>query len=139
MTASRGPSSGWNRTAWYRRDGAGQNRKVKRSHSPSTNARTPSPSATKPHGVSATEVTLRYEEKPDHLTLFIEDNGVGIPAEEKNMIFDRGYGKGTGLGLFLVREVLSITGMTIKETGMSKRGTRFEITVPKRMYHYPTG
>ena len=50
------------------------------------------------------------------------------------MIFDRGYGKGTGLGLFLVREVLSITGMTIKETGMGKRGTRFEITVPKGMY-----
>jgi signal transduction histidine kinase len=91
------------------------------------------------HGVSATEVTLRYEEKPDHLTLFIEDNGVGIPAEEKNMIFDRGYGKGTGLGLFLVREVLSITGMTIKETGMSKRGTRFEITVPKGMYHNQAG
>lgn len=91
------------------------------------------------HGVSATEVTLRYEEKPDHLTLLIEDNGVGIPAEEKNMIFDRGYGKGTGLGLFLVREVLSITGMTIKETGMSRRGTRFEITVPKGMYHHLDG
>jgi len=58
------------------------------------------------HGVNATEVTLRYEVNPDHLTLFMEDNGVGIPTEEKNMIFDRGYGK----------------------------GTRFEISVPKGMY-----
>ncbi len=88
------------------------------------------------HGVNATEVTLRYEEKSDNLMLFIEDNGVGIPPEEKNMIFDRGYGKGTGLGLFLVREVLSITGMTIRETGMSGKGTRFEITVPMGAYRY---
>ena len=88
------------------------------------------------HGVSATEVTLHYEEKTDQLTFFIEDNGVGIPTEEKNMIFDRGYGKGTGLGLFLVREVLSITGITIRETGTKGQGTRFEITVPKGMYRY---
>ncbi len=88
------------------------------------------------HGVNATEVTLRFEEKPDHLMLFIEDNGVGIPTEEKNMIFDRGYGKGTGLGLFLVREVLSITGVTIRETGIKGQGTRFEITVPKGMYRH---
>ena len=88
------------------------------------------------HGVRATEVTLRYEEKPDHLMLIIEDNGVGIPSEEKNMIFDRGYGKGTGLGLFLVREVLSITGMTIRETGNYGKGTRFEIAVPQGMYRF---
>jgi PAS domain S-box-containing protein len=86
------------------------------------------------HGVSANEVILRYEEKPDHLLLLIMDNGIGIPTEEKNMIFDRGYGKGTGLGLFLVREVLSITGMTIKETGIPGKGTRFEISVPKGMF-----
>jgi signal transduction histidine kinase len=88
------------------------------------------------HGVSATEVTLRFEEKSDHLTLIIEDNGVGIPIEEKNMIFDRGYGKGSGLGLFLVREVLSITGITIRETGIHGQGTRFDISVPKGAYRY---
>jgi PAS domain S-box-containing protein len=88
------------------------------------------------HGVRATMVTLRCDERPDHLILFIEDNGVGIPAEEKNMIFDRGYGKGTGLGLFLVREVLSITGMTIKETGITGQGLRLEISVPKGMFRF---
>ena len=88
------------------------------------------------HGVHATEVTLRYEERPDGLLLIIEDNGVGISPAEKNMIFDRGYGKGTGLGLFLVREVLSITGMTIRETGISGHGTRFEIIVPKGAYRF---
>lgn len=86
------------------------------------------------HGIRATEVTLHYEHQADSLLLIIEDNGVGIPAEEKHMIFDRGYGKGTGLGLFLVREVLSITGMNIRETGISGQGTRFEITVPRGVF-----
>ena len=88
------------------------------------------------HGIRATEVTIRYRENPDGLELIIEDNGVGIPPEEKHMIFDRGYGKNTGLGLFLVREVLSITGMTIKETGVPGKGARFEIAVPKGGYRF---
>ena len=75
------------------------------------------------HGEHATEVTIRSRENSDGLVLIVEDNGVGIPAEEKQMIFDRGYGKNTGIGLFLVREVLSITGMTIKETGEPGTGT----------------
>ncbi|MHB8163233.1 MAG: PAS domain-containing protein [Methanoregula sp.] len=86
------------------------------------------------HGVGATAITLRYNEKPDRLVLFIEDNGEGIPAAEKHMIFNRGYGKNTGLGLFFVREVLSITGIGIIETGEAGTGTRFEITVPKDGY-----
>lgn len=88
------------------------------------------------HGEHASEVTIRYREKPEGLILFIEDNGVGIPTEEKHMIFDRGHGKGTGLGLFLVREVLSITGMTIQETGVAGRGAWFEILVPKEGYRF---
>lgn len=60
-----------------------------------------------------------------------EDDGVGIPREEKERIFERGYGKHTGLGLFLAREVLSITGITIRETGEPGRGARFEILVPE--------
>jgi len=86
------------------------------------------------HGSRATEVTLFFVEHPENPVLVIDDNGVGIPPEEKNMIFDRGYGKGSGLGLFLVREVLSITGMSIRETGTSGQGTRYEIMVPKGAY-----
>ena len=55
------------------------------------------------------------------------------------MIFDRSYGKDTGLGLFLVREILSITGMTIRETGESGRGARFEIHIPPEGYRFKPG
>ncbi len=88
------------------------------------------------HSVKATTVRLHYTRTPDTVILAIEDNGVGIPVEEKNMIFDRGYGKGSGLGLFLVREVLSITGMTIRETGTYGKGTRFEITIPRGAFRF---
>lgn len=88
------------------------------------------------YGGHATDVTFSYRETSEGLVLVIEDNGAGIPAEEKNMIFDRGYGKNTGLGLFLVREVLSITGMSIRETGEPGKGARFEIQVPKDGYRF---
>ena len=88
------------------------------------------------YGGHATEVIIRYEEKPDGLVLFVEDNGVGIPVETKHMIFDRGYGKNTSLGLFFVREVLSITAMTNKETGEPGKGARFEIFMPKGTYRF---
>jgi signal transduction histidine kinase len=63
-----------------------------------------------------------------------EDDGNGILAEEKEMIFERGYGKNTGMGLFLAREILDITGITIRETGEPGKGARFEMTVPEGAY-----
>jgi signal transduction histidine kinase len=51
-------------------------------------------------------------------------------------IFERGYGKNTGLGLFLSREILAITGITITENGVPGKGARFEITVPKGAYRF---
>jgi len=60
-----------------------------------------------------------------------EDDGEGIVAAEKEKIFERGFGKNTGLGLALSMEILSITGITIHETGEPGKGARFEIRVPK--------
>jgi PAS domain S-box-containing protein len=62
--------------------------------------------------------------------LVIEDDGIGIPEKDKELLFNRGFGKNTGLGLFLVKEILTITGMTIRETGIPGKGARFEIRVP---------
>jgi len=51
-------------------------------------------------------------------------------AREKERIFSPGYGRHTGYGLFLVREILGITGATIRETGQEGKGAVFEITIP---------
>ena len=46
-------------------------------------------------------------------------------------IFERGFGRNTGLGLFLTREILSITGITITKKRVPGKSARFEMTVPK--------
>ncbi len=68
--------------------------------------------------------------------LTIEDDGTGVPEYDKEKIFSRGFGRNTGLGLFLAREILSTTGMTITETGTYQKGARFEIRVQKGAYRF---
>jgi PAS domain S-box-containing protein len=68
--------------------------------------------------------------KGDDLVIVVEDNGAGITEEDKTRLFERGFGKNTGLGLFLSREILAITDIAIHETSETGRGARFEIRVP---------
>ena len=90
------------------------------------------------HGGNVTAITIGCERQPDGLTVYVEDNGPGIAAHEKEKIFSQGYGKHTGLGLFLAREILSITGITIQENGTPGKGARFELFVPKDAYRVVT-
>ena len=83
-----------------------------------------------------TSIRFSSQETDDGLILSCEDDGPGVPADQKELIFNRGFGKNTGLGLFLVREILGITGMTIRETGIPGTGARFEITVPRGVYRF---
>ncbi|MBP1929919.1 PAS domain S-box-containing protein [Methanolinea mesophila] len=86
------------------------------------------------HGGKVTGVWLTAMQDERGLKLVFEDNGTGIPRDEKEKIFSRGFGKNTGFGLFLTQEILAITGITIKETGTFGKGARFEIRVPPGLY-----
>jgi PAS domain S-box-containing protein len=88
------------------------------------------------HGESVTKIHIGFNHEGNGLSLLYEDNGVGVPDEEKERIFERGFGKNTGYGLFLVREILSITSLTIKESGISGKGTRFEIYIPHGLFRF---
>jgi|WetSurMetagenome_2_1015567.scaffolds.fasta_scaffold01136_3 PAS domain S-box-containing protein len=90
------------------------------------------------HGEHVSRITVSCIESPDGLELVWEDNGTGVAMGEKELIFERGFGKNTGLGLFLVREILSLTGMTIRETGTEGTGARFEIQVPPASFRFST-
>jgi len=82
-------------------------------------------------GVEMKTIRVFSQESDRGLTIVCEDDGVGITDEDKKKLFRKGFGKHTGLSLFLSREILAITGITIKETGEPGKGARFEITVPK--------
>jgi signal transduction histidine kinase len=86
------------------------------------------------YGEKLTRIRITHHEDEDGLTLVYEDDGIGIPMEEKQKIFHKGFGKNTGLGLFLAREILAITRITITENGEPGKGVRFGILVPKDMY-----
>ena len=86
------------------------------------------------HGGRITTLRFSCEERDGVRVIVCEDDGDGVPADEKERIFRRGFGKNTGFGLALSREILDITGITIKETGEAGTGARFEITVPKGQY-----
>ena len=88
------------------------------------------------YGGSITTIRFSIEERDGNSIIVCEDDGDGVPADKKEQIFDRGFGKNTGMGLYLAREILSITGITIQETGVHGKGGRFEITVPKGGYRF---
>jgi signal transduction histidine kinase len=94
---------------------------------------------TRRHSGSASEIRISVIRNDTGFVLVVEDNGTGIPSDEKPKVFERGYGKGTGWGLFLAMEILLFTGMTIAETGEPGKGTRFEIRIPHDHFRLESG
>jgi PAS domain S-box-containing protein len=91
------------------------------------------------HGKHVSRIRISFLQGEGHGTLVIEDNGTGIPANIKERIFEKGFGAKTGLGLFLAREILELTGMKIVEDGTEGKGSRFEITIPAGGYRHGSG
>lgn len=88
------------------------------------------------HGGEITSIRIFSYHDGDSLVIVYEDDGIGIPEENKEAIFHQGYGKDTGIGLFLISMFLSLNGMSISETGTPGMGARFEIRVPGGAFRY---
>jgi signal transduction histidine kinase len=91
------------------------------------------------HGKRTTEIRLRLESDGQGAILCIGDDGVGVEDGDKEKIFTKGFGKYTGWGLFVAREILSANGMTIRETGTAGSGACFEIRIPAERIRTGTG
>jgi len=80
--------------------------------------------------------SARFSRRHDgtDLILVYEDDGGGIVEQDKKRIFERGFGRNTGYGLFLSREILAVSGNYIRETGMYGEGVTFEIGFPEGSY-----
>ena len=87
------------------------------------------------HGETTTRVDLRFDIRGEEAVVICEDDGEGIRWDLKGDIFEREHGSpGGGYGLYLAREILNITDITIAETGTPGEGARFEITAPSGVY-----
>ncbi|MDD1685879.1 PAS domain S-box protein [Methanoregula sp.] len=87
-------------------------------------------------GESMTMIRIFSQDSGKGLLIVVEDDGAGIATDDKGRLFSKGFGHHTGLGLFLSREILAITGITIAENGEPGKGARFEIVVPNGMYRF---
>ena len=86
------------------------------------------------HGGKIATIRFSLEERDGDRIVVCADDGEGVAMERKGRIFDMGFGKNTGFGLAISREILDITGIRIQETGEAGKGARFEIIVPKGQY-----
>ena len=88
------------------------------------------------HGDHVTHISALYQTGRNGITIVIEDDGIGIPSREKRSIFEYGYKERRGHGLNFVQELLSRSGMSIREIGTPGLGSKFEIFVPEGLYKH---
>jgi len=88
------------------------------------------------YGGKIRKIRFCCEESFEELHVICEDDGIGIPPDAKEKIFNRQFFQNTGLDMYLAREIVSITGMSLRETGSYGTGARFEIRVPKGAYRF---
>jgi signal transduction histidine kinase len=80
-----------------------------------------------------TELEITVGSLPDGF--YVEDDGRGIPAEQRPRVFERGYtssADGTGLGLAIVNQITRAHGWSVRATAGTTGGARFEITGVER-------
>ena len=85
-------------------------------------------------GETLSFIRISAKNDQDALQISIADDGIGVSVQDKEDIFKQGYGKNTGFGLYLAREVLSITGISISEVGKPGNGAEFVIIVPSGLF-----
>ena len=89
---------------------------------------------TRKYGKKEKTIKIFYEmADQDTLKLVYEDDGIGVPPENKSRLFQEGFSTGgsTGFGLFLIKKMMDVYGWKIEENGEPGIGAKFTITIPK--------
>lgn len=89
------------------------------------------------HGKGVTVFRVSCHPAGGSLEIVYEDNGCGIDGSIRPVLFEPGKGKKTGYGLFIIRGILKMTGLSIAETGEPQNGARFVIGVPAGSFRIP--
>lgn len=90
------------------------------------------------------EIRLRLSREGDNIAFSVADNGAGIPESEQNSIFRRFYqvdsshkGEGNGLGLALVKRIVTASGGTITVNSEVGKGACFVVKLPSTVENTP--
>jgi signal transduction histidine kinase len=84
---------------------------------------------------------VRGSQDADEVCLDVEDFGIGIPTEHLGRIFEKFYmvdggiarrSSGTGVGLYLVREIVRLHDGSVSVRSLSGRGSTFSVRLPRR-------
>jgi PAS domain S-box-containing protein len=82
------------------------------------------------HAKDLSKITISWREQEGTGIIVYVDDGPGISDKARSDLFNRPVTGTKGLGLFLVREVLKVTGMDMRECGREGEGVSFEIPIP---------
>ncbi len=89
-------------------------------------------------------ISVRLQQAGDHLELIVRDTGTGIPAHEVPRLFERFHRvegararsvEGSGIGLALVDELVSIHGGKVAVTSREGEGSTFTVSIPTGAEH----
>lgn len=87
-------------------------------------------------------IYVNLSTKEDKITISVRDEGMGIPKEKANCIFERFEQvksdkkiekQGSGIGLYLVKSLVTLHGGTIKVNSKINQGSEFIVVIPKRV------
>ena len=87
-----------------------------------------------PRKSSVNQIFVQLKEIDNHIEIIVEDNGTGVPEEDKEKIFTAFYStkkSGTGLGLMSVKACLDQHYGEIKLSQSNHGGVRIETTLPR--------
>ena len=89
------------------------------------------------HGGTVGSIAIDWHPEGEEAVITYRDDGIGISEADRPLLFIKGHGKNTGLGLFLSKAILAITNVAITEIPVDK-GARFDLRVPPEMFRVGT-
>jgi PAS domain S-box-containing protein len=83
------------------------------------------------YGEKTTIIRVFAEKLDDQsIRLYFKDDGVGLDKKFKEHLFERGVGKGTGLGLYFIRKICEVYSWSVRENSQTGQGAQFEFLIP---------
>lgn len=85
------------------------------------------------------QISIFIQDRAQSVSLFIKDNGIGIPKKDLGRVFEKGftgttgrnYKKATGMGLYLVKQLCDKLSLSVSIASAQGQGTTVELVFPK--------